>query len=183
MLHPAVVTSHAVIKPNIQGKRYVWIHCMCEARICLSSDIAQRPQNPKKNKATFSQSQMVCLRVLFWQPFPAVVILPNGFNGYLMGGPSPISRPGAAAFTSQDVDLCFLPHRKPSILPLVGHQKRAALPCTTLLVWMWRIPEKTWAACLEGDSACLLERERGPHRINLDLCSIKHLTGNPLFFL
>lgn len=128
MLHSAVDKSNAVIKPNIQGNNRVWICCMCEARICLSSDIAQRPQNPKKNKVTFSQGQMVCFHMLFWQPFPVVVILPNSLKWLFNGGPSPISRAGAAAFTSLHVDLCFLcfrPDRKPSILPLVD------LDCTS----------------------------------------------------
>lgn len=204
-LHSAVNKSNAVIKPSFPGNDCVWIHWMCDAPICLSSDIAQRPQNPKKNKATFSQSQMVCFHMLFWQPFPVVVILPNSFKRLFNGEPGPISRAGTAAFTSLHVHfcfLCFLPDRKPSILPLmdldctsVGHQETSETESGPALHHASGCGVKNsrenlqqrwgceWAAWLERDSAGLLERNWGPHRINRDLCSIKHLTGNPLFFL
>lgn len=142
--------SNTVIVPNFQGNNCVRIYCMCEAHICLSSDITDRPQTPKKNNASFSQSQIVYFHMLFRQPFPVVIILPNRFKCLFNGDPSPLSRAGDAAFTSLHIDLCFLcfpPDRKPGILPLTHldcasewHQKRVGdgeqpCPCTTPLGW------------------------------------------------
>lgn len=85
--------------------------------------------------------------MLFRQPFPVVIILPNSFKCLFNGEPSPLSGAGGAAFTSLHAPFCFLPSdRKPSILPLTDldctsewHQTIAGdrqRPCPAPRLWV-----------------------------------------------
>ena len=117
--------------------------------VCFEARISESVRkNPKKNKASFSQSQIVYFHMLFRQPFPVVIILPNSFKCLFNGEPSPLSGAGGAAFTSLHAPFCFLPSdRKPSILPLTDldctsewHQTMAGdrqRPCPAPRLWVW----------------------------------------------
>lgn len=83
MLRSTVKESNAAISPSAHGNGNVWV---CTRR---GSDITEHPQNPKKNKASCSQSQIIYFHMLFRQPFPAVIISPNSFKCLFNGEPSP----------------------------------------------------------------------------------------------